>query len=797
MRERIKKLIALVMTVLVLNQLPGFDAIVLYAASVNLYADTTVSVDTEDTYVFASGGVTLTVDAGVTVGGVDATIEGSDNSVQNSGTINSVNHTAGNTTLNGGYYGSIYVAEGEGGGIIGNSISAGIINADGPIHLEGANTVASLTAANDLAGTGTITVTDELSIPGTSTTIMVDRNTVINATYEDITVYYNDTPYTIAGGTTGNTIAKNYGVYVTFDTIEGNTSWSAIAEVDNINSYLFPGEEIGKYSFVAAEGFYFPDTYTVTTTGQGTLSVTRIDEKEIQITYIVADTDSGTVQISLPALNPLELGMGSITVPDVYVGETFDPVVESETNPTADVTVEYKVKDADDETYSLTAPTAAGDYVARAILPAQGIYGELIITDEFSILKREGLAELLVSDVTYGETVSPVISSESHDVETAIVEYKISDEADTAYTATIPTAVGEYSIRVTIPSNASYEEIVLIGEFSIYEVPETSEEEIPEDTTPEDTTPEESVPEDDLKEPVSGSGSLIIADAYYGTSVVPQITSNTNSTSGITVEYKVYGKSDATYTAKAPSAIGRYVARVVLPGNENYKEVVLTDEFSIGYLPVPENSYSIIGNVGENGYYTSEVIIVSNDGYVISDSLDGEYAERITINSSSTGMTVYIMDENTGAKTNGIAISAVNIDMDAPEVDANNDSTYYGDSLAVAVWDNNLASITLNGKAVEVEGTRTILELKSDGGIEEYIVVVTDTAGHTKNMTITIAAEWTKTGEIPNGTHVKLEAGKLYTLGTGIWSLEGDNTSYSGDTTFCVGKDGKYIFNKH
>lgn len=964
MRERIRKFIALVMTIVILNQLPGFDVLVAQAESIYIDTATTVSADTEDTYVFSSGGCTMTIDSGVSVAGIE--VSGYDTyTIDNEGSVNSVTATAGEAILNGGYYGSIYISEGTGGGVIGNSISVGTITADGPIHLEGTSTVGTLTAANDLAGSGTVTVTDELSIPGTSTTIIVGRNTVINATNGDFVVYYNDTPYTITGGSTGNTIENNYGVYVTFETIDDNTSWIASTEVDNINSYLFPGEETGKYTFAAAEGYYFPETYAdmVTTTGQATPSVIRIDEKEIQITYTVADTDSGTVQITLPALNPLEVGTGSITVSDVYVGDSYQPVVESETNPTDDVIVEYKVKGVSDETYSATAPTVAGDYVVRAILPAQGIYGELVLTEEFSIFKKEGSATFAVEDVVYGgtvvteitstthdvdgalieykladadeteyspdaptavgsyvarltfletdeynkveltdefailktegsaelsvedviygeeisvnltstthdiatavveymeagadestyttivptavgdymirislaanesynqivktaafailkaegvatvtveniiygETVAPVVTSDTHDVATAVIEYKLADGADATYETTVPTAVGNYVVRATLAANESYEEVVATAEFTIEEVPEeeTTEGEITEEETTESgITEDETIPEEEVKVPVAGSGSLVVADSYYGTSVTAQVTSSTNSTSDVIVEYKEYGNNDSTYNSKPPTAVGTYVARVVLPGNDSYKEVVLTDEFSIIYLPIPENSYSIIGNIGNNGYYISDVIILAKTGYAISGSLDGEYVERLTINTSSQAMTVYLMDENTGAKTNGLSVAAINIDADAPEVDADSDKIYYGDSLAVAISDDNLAGITLNGEAVEVDGTRTILELKSNGGVEEYTVVVTDTAGHTKNMVITVAAEWTKTGEIPSGSLVKLEAGQGYKLGSGNWLVDGDATTYSGNSTFYIGGDGQYTFNK-
>ncbi|MBR3598378.1 MAG: hypothetical protein IKL53_00715, partial [Lachnospiraceae bacterium] len=1075
-------------------------------------------------------------------------------------------------TIRNGNYGSISV--GSNSGVFAESITATSVYSVGSLTFSGTNYIGTLDATS-VSGSGTVHVSDELSLGGISNlTISVGRDTVINTDSGDITLLYDGKEYIIPDDSIGTSIFNEYSTVVSIESDDGNATWSSTD--GKLDTKLWYGEAIGTYDCVAADGYYFPETYTdmVTSTGQAIPTVTRVDEKNIQISYTVADTDKGTAIITLPALNPLETGTGSITVPDIYVGETYSPVVDSDTNPIEDAIVEYKVKGVSDETYSATAPTTAGDYVARVILPAQGIYAELVLTDEFSILKREGSATFAVEDIVYGdtiaheltstthdidgalieyklldaddveyspdaptevgsyvarvtlletaeynkveltdefailkaegsaelsvadtvygdeisvsltstthdiatavveymeagadestyttivptavgdymirislaanesynqviktaefailkaegaatvtiddviygetvvpvvasethdvstavieykladeadtaykttvptavgsyvaratlatnesyeevvataefdiikaegsatvtiddviygETVSPVVASETHDVSTAVIEYKLADEADTAYKTTVPTAVGSYVVRATLATNESYEEVVVTAEFdvikavgdvtfniedvsygeeitptvvsTVYDVSsavvqykatgaddstyttvtptavgnyiaqvilaatESYEEKVDtaefsisradgtatitvqdviygdaikpvvkSDThdiasavveyrlvTEADTAYAEAVPTEagnyvarvtfaqndyynavtatttfSIKS-VEGVGSLVVADTYYGIAVVPQITSDTNSTSGTTVEYKVYGNNDSTYTSKVPTAVGKYVARVILPGNNNYDEMVITDEFSINYLPIPDNAYSLVGNMGENGYYTSEVNIVAKDGYVISNSLDGEYVESITVASSSEAMTVYFMEKSTGAKTSGLSIAAIDIDVDAPQVDAKSDNTYYGDSLAVAISDNNLASVTLNGENIEIDGARTVLELKSNGGVEEYTVVVTDNAGHTRNIVITVAAEWTKTGEIPNGTQVRLEAGTSYSLGSGTWTVNGDATSYSGNTTFYVSGESQFIFNQ-
>lgn len=683
MRERIKKFIALVMAIVVINQLPGLDLLISKAASNYIYQNTSITADSEDTYVLYSGGCTLDVASGISLAEISVTGPNT-YIVENGGTINSVTSNNGTLNLNGGSYGIITNSQvSEGSGVIANGITANTITANGPIQFNGNNTVASLTASEVITGTGTVAVSDNLALYETIATINVDRETLVTALGSDVTVYYDGTAYIIPAGSTETTILSEYGTRVSFGPVNSFVTWSSLD--GKLDTPLLSGESIGTYQCIVSEGYYFPEGYTVTTTGNATPTVTRVDESEIQVSYTVANTDSDEVIITFPTPNELENGTGTLTVPDVEVGDIWEASVVSNTNSTIHDGVMYKVKGTNDSTYTTQAPTSVGDYVARVILPKTGIYKELILTDEFSI----------------------------------------------------------------------------------------------------NPTPQ-----------VDGVGTFTIADTYYGVAVKPQISSTTNQIAGAVVEYKVYGASDATYSKSVPTAVGKYVARVVLPESDEYNEMVLTDEFSISYLPLPQNAYTLEGNIGSNGYYVSNVTVVAREGYAVSDSLDGEYVEQFSIGTSLSSKTIYVMDVSTGAKTEGVALSAINIDMNTPSIDAENNKTYYADSLAVSITDTNLASVLVNGEYVELNGNSAVLELKSEGGVEEYEIVVTDRAGNVKTMKVTVAAEWTKTGKIPSGTPVKLQAGENYTLGDGSWTVSGDSTTYAGGSTFYVGSEGKFTFNK-
>lgn len=685
MRWRVKRFIALIMTVVVLNQLPGFEQMVAYAATNELYTDYTISSDSDYTQVFRSGGVTLTVESGVSIAGVELNETGNVNTVNNNGAIDTVVVSAGELNLNGGYYGNINLSEGA--IINASNISAGTLNAYGAIYFEGENSANYFTAQYP-SGNGTLIVSDELTLDETQAgvPVSVDKNTVINAPTYDLTLYYNDTEYIIPAGSVGTTIAKEYGTYVTFKTTDENISWESADGTGRLDTYLMPEETTGKYICTAAEGYYFPNDYAtkIDIEGSGSNTFDYLSDTQIQVSYTVSEYDSGAVTITFPAL------------------------------------------------------------------------------EKFMV---DGMGSFSVADVTYGQVVKPQYTSSTQDTAGAVVEYKVAGTADSAYTTTAPTAIGNYTARVTIPGNSSYYDLVMTDDFSITKA--------------------------------EGQSKLNVPDIYYGTIVSVELSSDTNSVSDAIIEYKVAGNSDLTYTKTKPSALGNYVARATLPANDIYNSVVLTDEFSISYMPVPADAYTLVGTQGENNYYISSVTVIAKEGYVISRSQDGEYVEQLVINTSSNSEYIFFMDSNTGAKSTAVLISAVNIDVTSPEIDAEDNKTYYADSLAVAIRDNNLSNITVNGETVQLTEGNTVLQLVSDGGIEEYNIVVTDRAGNTRNITVMVAAEWTKTGEVPSGSPVKLKTGTGYTLGSGTWTVSGDTTSYSGGTTFYVGGEGKYTFNKN
>ena len=81
-------------------------------------------------------------------------------------------------------------------------------------------------------------------------------------------------------------------------------------------------------------------------------------------------------------------GTASVSMDDWAYGETAkEPVPTSATNGTDHVTYQYKVKDANDSTYSNKVPTAAGSYTVKATFPETVNYNAVTATDDFTITK--------------------------------------------------------------------------------------------------------------------------------------------------------------------------------------------------------------------------------------------------------------------------------------------------------------------------------------------------------------------------------------------------------------------------
>ena len=543
------------------------------------------------------------------------------------------------------------------------------------------------------------------------------------------------------------TIKKGTGTLDVADSRYGEGfSIQPVSTTNDTSSYTVVYKELG-----ASE-----DTYTntkPTAVGDYTAKVTLVANAEYS--EVVLTDDFSIIKAN---------GSVDFTIANIYYKGTINPQVTSSTNDEDSAIIEYKITGAVDDAYSETVPTAVGSYTARITLPTNESYEEVVSTTSFSILKAEGTGEFSIANIYYGGKLVSKVLSDTNDADSAFVEYKITGAVDDAYSETVPTAVGSYTARVTIPASESYEEVVMTTSFSILKA--------------------------------EGTGEFSIADIYYGGKLAPQVVSKTNDASAAFIEYKLVGDDDSSYVSTAPTAVGSYTARVTMPSNESYNSVVLTTDFSIKYLPAPESEFEVSGTSGTNEYYTSPVIVAPPEGYLIADTLDGEYSESLTLSESREAGYFYLLNIETGEKTSGIWSDGFLIDVVAPYIDAKEGETYYAEYKEVTIRDKNLSLITINDeKYTDFNGGIAKLELSSENGVKVYEIVITDLAGNVQKLKFIVASEWVEAGCVPSGESVSLISDYEYKLGEGNWQLEGDETNYNGNISFYVPEEGEYIFN--
>lgn len=730
MEKRIRALKAIILVVVMIVELFGVDAVRVVAETINVTGDTTIS--TEDNRDYAVTDCTLTVSS---TGNITGTVYGSGGKIVNQGSISKIERNievdnqagasiqdlqssvgitnAGHITsatysstytltnsgtidtlnvqnpgysgstatvnMNAGTISSLNVTNYSGmnpvinyaGGTITSLIAEGTNGAD--LVVSGSHEISQLKGTVNVSGSGMLTVSGALQLEKgyTGEKLGVTKDTAL--TVKDgytVQVNYKDHVYSISSATEQK-ITDLAGNTVRAVMDDAAAATMTVETPFTSETYMYGEQAVAVY--LAKDDYYFPEDYQATVTGgNGTLDITRVNAKEIKLAYTFAD-EKKNIQISLPAAN----ARGTQDAP-----AGLDGGVKKVTGVTEDM--EYAVSETSDIWTQVTGITDSG---TLAMEPGTW-YFRYKETDEKKvsaatkvIVKGEGVASVEQGDVNYGTKPDPKAETSTNTEKTAVIEYKEASSDDTAYSQTVPTAVGNYTVRATFAET------------------------------------------------------------------------------------------------------------------EAYGEAVATTDFSIRYLETPEPPYTLVGTKGENGYYTSNVVVKPAKGYMISTELNGTYVESLTIQNSQSG-TVFYLRNASGERTGALRLETIKIKKQTPKLSLENGKTYYGDSQKLVIQDDYLSQVYVNGVLQNLDGTEFVLQLGSNNGKKKYEITAVDVAGNKKTILVTVAAAWMKTGIIPEGVLVNLETGNGYKLGNGNWKVAGDSTSYSGGTEFYVKKDGSYTFGK-
>lgn len=730
MEKRIRALKAIILVVVMIVELFGVDAVRVVAETINVTGDTTIS--TEDNRDYAVTDCTLTVSS---TGNITGTVYGSGGKIVNQGSISKIERNievdnqagasiqdlqssvgitnAGHITsatysstytltnsgtidtlnvqnpgysgstatvnMNAGTISSLNVTNYSGmnpvinyaGGTITSLFAEGTNGAD--LVVSGSHEISQLKGTVNVSGSGMLTVSGALQLEKgyTGEKLGVTKDTAL--TVKDgytVQVNYKDHVYSISSATEQK-ITDLAGNTVSAVMDDAAAATMTVETPFTSETYMYGEQAVAVY--LAKDDYYFPEDYQATVTGgSGTLDITRVNAKEIKLAYTFAD-EKKNIQISLPAAN----ARGTQDAP-----AGLDGGVKKVTGVTEDM--EYAVSETSETWTQVTGITDSG---TLAMEPGTW-YFRYKETDEKKvsaatkvIVKGEGVASVEQGDVNYGTKPDPKAETSTNTEKTAVIEYKEASSDDTAYSQTVPTAVGNYTVRATFAET------------------------------------------------------------------------------------------------------------------EAYGEAVATTDFSIRYLETPEPPYTLVGTKGENGYYTSNVVVKPAKGYMISTELNGTYVESLTIQNSQSG-TVFYLRNASGERTGALRLETIKIKKQTPKLSLENGKTYYGDSQKLVIQDDYLSQVYVNGVLQNLDGTEFVLQLGSNNGKKKYEITAVDVAGNKKTILVTVAAAWMKTGIIPEGVLVNLETGNGYKLGNGNWKVAGDSTSYSGGTEFYVKKDGSYTFGK-
>ena len=332
---------------------------------------------------------------------------------------------------------------------------------------------------------------------------------------------YDGEAHALTANASGMVNGDEIGVTVTTTAKEGSslTEGKAI----NAGSYTatassFTGDKAGNYTppVVNTQDFTIAKigiTPTVTLDGwtygetAATPSVTGNTENgAVTYTYKVKDADDGTyidtqptnagtytVKASIAATTNYEAASAtadftiekailtaSVTLSGWTYGETAATPSVTENTGNGAVTYTYKVKDADDGTYTETQPSDAGTYTVKASIAATTNYEAATVTSDFAIAKATLVASVTLDGWTYGETAA--IPSVTGNTENGAVTYmyKVKETAEDTYTETQPTDAGSYTVKVIIATTTNYLAGEATADFTI------SPKSIGDGTTPAD-----------------------------------------------------------------------------------------------------------------------------------------------------------------------------------------------------------------------------------------------------------------------------------------------------------------------
>ena len=164
-------------------------------------------------------------------------------------------------------------------------------------------------------------------------------------------------------------------------------------------------------------------------------------------------------------------GTASVSMDGWAYGETAKtPVPASATNGTENVTYQYKVKDADDSTYSAAVPTAAGSYTVKATFPATKNYEETAATTDFTIAQAAPTVSITAEPASLvgGGTVKLTVTTNAPaKVVPTCDGITVTENSDGTFSAVLPNETKTYTFTASYAGDDNHEKATDTCEVSV------------------------------------------------------------------------------------------------------------------------------------------------------------------------------------------------------------------------------------------------------------------------------------------------------------------------------------------
>ncbi len=183
----------------------------------------------------------------------------------------------------------------------------------------------------------------------------------------------------------------------------GNDDFTLTATVDDV------GAKASDWYWYSSD----PNVLEVANTGSNEMSIKVLKPGTAMI--LAWYEPNGGITIGAAITNPITVNKASIDARVSIEGWTYGEAAKtpsvSENPGDGTVSYEYKVKDADDSTYTTTAPKLAGEYTVRATVPETTYYKGATPTVNFTIAKKNITAYVTAPDKTYDGTTDTTVSA--------------------------------------------------------------------------------------------------------------------------------------------------------------------------------------------------------------------------------------------------------------------------------------------------------------------------------------------------------------------------------------------------